>query len=238
MCFESRTTIFCGGKVLLAASALGSHSAVSGFCKCFVSSGTKRRIRRVKELRRAVSLTSQIFKCISIWNALEIFIRSVGLTHTSRKGPQESPLVRPTALCRMGTTSGTSHRRFSSFLLEISRTYRAASQDYAGASLSMLLDFSSDAQNARCTCIILLNSFVLVLLGMNTEVRLFPVLSLAGLDVSDKNTFEGWQPVTLLSSFLHTKEPQFLLPFLRACALVIISWALTVLFAFLMKFCH
>lgn len=66
---------------------------------------------------------------------------------------------------------------------------RAASQDYA--SLSLLLDISSDTQNACCTCIIPLNSFLLVLLDMNMEVRLFPVLSLAGLDVSDKNTFEG-----------------------------------------------
>lgn len=52
-----------------------------------------------------------------------------------------------------------SYRHFSSFLLEISRTYRAASQDYASASLSLLLDFS-DTQNACCTCIIPLNSFL------------------------------------------------------------------------------
>lgn len=61
-----------------------------------------------------------------------------------------------------------------------------------------------------CFFIIPLNTFLLVLSNVvlsnvNMEVRLFPVLSLLGLDVSEKNMFEGWHLVTPLSLFLHTK---------------------------------
>lgn len=67
-------------------------------------------------------------------------------------------------------------------------------------------------------CTIPLSTFFLVLSNMYIEVRQFPVLSLAGLNVSEKNPHLKADIMSLLPLHFSTENN---LPFLRICALII-----------------